>query len=180
MIPIRWNFHFPFFINDVTFVWVCTKQLSLELKGKVAESETFLGNECFDFWFWFDFPVYLKDEWENWTCSTEHHLAFPSTHSNFIVNTVVSRTCLFLAEDSLLAARERPESSSLKSKWRHVFGVGAEMKTEAFKARAYCLNTAQNKGCDASSLHSSSVTVLSGSYYKWLLRHCQQIAQVLS
>lgn len=133
MIPIRWNFHFPFFINDVTFVWVCTKQLSLELKGKVAESETFLGNEWFDFWFWFDFPVYLNDERENWTCSTEHHLAFPSTHSNFIVNPVVSRTCLFLAEDSLLAARERPESSSLKSKWlsKHELIASTRHKTRA-------------------------------------------------
>ena len=165
----------------MTFVWVCTKQLSLELKGKFAESETFLGNEYFDFWFWFDFPVYLEDGWENWTFSTEHHyLAFPSTHSHFIVNPAVSRTCLFVTEDSLLAPRERPGSSSLKWKWRHVFGVGAEMKTEACKGRAYRLNTAQNTGCDASSVHSSAVMLLSGSYYKWLLRHCQQIIQVLS
>lgn len=35
MIPISWNFHFPF-KNDVTCVWVCTRQLSLELKGKVS------------------------------------------------------------------------------------------------------------------------------------------------
>ena len=31
--------------------------------------ESFLGNEFFSFRFWFDFPVYFRDEWENWTCS---------------------------------------------------------------------------------------------------------------
>lgn len=159
MIPIRWNFHFPFFINDVTFVWVCTKQLSLELKGKVAESETFLGNEWFDFWFWFDFPVYLNDERENWTCSTEHHLAFPSTHSNFIVNPVVSRTCLFLAEDSLLAARERPESSSLKSKWlsKHELIASTRHKTRAVMLQVS--TAAVWRFCQADATNDCSDTV---------------------